>query len=95
MIWMRVIPLDQTVTVGPKTGPPGHSEALRGPQKGLSRPKRALLGSLGVPLRSIKGPKHLIWMRPTQAQCVEVFWTPVGPSRPSPGLKGAQKRAQK
>ena len=30
MIWMRVIPLDQPVTVGPKTGPPGHSEALRG-----------------------------------------------------------------
>ena len=46
---MRVIPLDQPVTVGPKTGHPGHSEALRGPQKGLSRPKRALLGAPGVP----------------------------------------------
>ena len=34
MIWMRVIPLDQPVTVGPKKGPPGHSEAHRGPQKG-------------------------------------------------------------
>ena len=31
----------------------------------------------------------------TQAQCVEVFWTPVGPSRPSPGLKGGQKGPQK
>ena len=50
---------------------------LRGPQKGLSRPKRALLGALGVPYRSVKGPKHVIWMRPNQTQCVEVFWTPV------------------
>ena len=49
MIWMRVILLDQSVTVGSKTGPPGLSEALRGPQKDLSRPKRALLGALGVP----------------------------------------------
>ena len=29
-------------------------------------------------------------MRPTQTQCVEVFWTPDGPSRPSPGLRVGQ-----
>ena len=31
------------------------------------------------------GPKHMIWMRTTQAHCVEVFWVP---SRPSQGHRG-------
>ena len=53
--------------------------------------KRDLLGDPGVPLRSVNGPKYLIWMWLTQAHCVEVFWTPFGPSRPSPGSKGSKK----
>ena len=60
------------------------SEDLRGPQKGF-------LGAPGAPYRSVKGPKCMIRMRPTQAHCVEVFWMPFGPSRPSPGLRGGQK----
>jgi len=41
--------LDQPVAVGPKSGPPRLPKDLRGPQKGLSEPKRALLGAPGVP----------------------------------------------
>ena len=41
--------LDQPVAVGPKSGPPGLPKALRGPKKGLSGPKWALLGAPGVP----------------------------------------------
>ena len=67
----------------------------QGPSKGPFWAKTGPFGALGVPQRSIKGPKHLIWMRPTQAQCVEVFWTPVGPSRPTPGLRGGPKGAPK
>ena len=33
----------------------------------------------------------MIWMCPIQTHCVEVFWMPVSPSRPSPGLRGGQK----
>merc|ERR1712175_56975 len=51
---------------GPKLGPPGLPKDLRGPQKGLSRPKWALLGPPGVPKWSRKGPEHMIWIRPTQ-----------------------------
>ena len=40
---------DQLGAVGTKSGPPGPSEDLRGPQKGHSGPKRALLGAPGVP----------------------------------------------
>ena len=32
---------DQTVAVGTKSGTPGPSEDLRGPQKGILRPKQA------------------------------------------------------
>ena len=32
----------------------------------------------------------MIWMRTTQAHCVEVFWVPVDPSRPSQGHRGGQ-----
>ena len=32
----------------------------------------------------------MIWMCPTHAHCVEVFWTPAGSSRPSPGLRGGR-----
>ena len=39
----------QSGAVGTKSGPPGPSEDLRGPQKGHSGPKRALLGAPGVP----------------------------------------------
>ena len=45
MIWMRPTQLDQPVALGPKLGPPGLPKDLRGPQKGLSGPKRALLGA--------------------------------------------------
>jgi len=41
------------------------------------------------------GPKHMIWMRTTQAHCVEVFWVPVDPSRPSQGHRGGQKGPKK
>ena len=42
-------------------------------------------------IRCGQSTKHMIWMRPTQAHCcVEVFFTPVGPSRPSSrGSEGA------
>ena len=66
MIWIRLSQTDQPVAVGPKVGPPGPSEDLWGPQKGLSGPKQALLGAPGVLLRSPKGPKHMVWMWPTQ-----------------------------
>ena len=88
MIWMQPTQLDQPVSLGPKLGPPGLPKDLRGPQKGLSGPKWALLGAPGVQKRSPKGPQHMILMRPTQAHCVDVFWMPVSPrTRP----KGAQK----
>merc|ERR1712020_54522 len=45
LIWMRPTQLDQTVALGPKLGPPGLPKDLWGPQKGLSGPKRALLGA--------------------------------------------------
>ena len=38
----------QSGAVGTKSGPSGPSEDLRGPQKGHSGPKRALLGAPGV-----------------------------------------------
>ena len=44
-----VAQLDQPVALGPKLGPPGLPRALRGSQRGLSGPKRALLGAPGVP----------------------------------------------
>ena len=59
-----------------------------GPQKGLLGPKRALLGAPGVLKGPPEGTKHMLWMRPTQAQ---VFLTLVGPSQPSPGLIRGQK----
>ena len=49
MIWIRLSQTDQPVAVGPKVGPPGPFEDIWGPQKGLSGPKRALLGAPGVP----------------------------------------------
>ena len=49
MIWIRLSQTDQPVAVGPKVGPPGPIKDIWGPQKGLSRPKRALLGAPGVP----------------------------------------------
>ena len=48
MIWMRPTQLDQPVVLGPKSGPPGPPESLRGHQKGLYGPKWALLGAPGV-----------------------------------------------
>ena len=39
----------QSGAVGTKSGPPGPSEDLQGPQKGHSGPKQALLGAPGVP----------------------------------------------
>ena len=71
---MQPTQLDQPVALGPKLGPQGLPRALRGHQKGLSGPKRALFGAPGGPLRSRKGPKHMILMCPTQAHGVEVFW---------------------
>ena len=41
----------QSGAVGTKSGPPGPSEDLWGPQKGHSGLKRALLGAPGGPLR--------------------------------------------
>ena len=75
MIRMRPTQLDQPVALGPKFGPPWLPKDLRGPQKGLSGPKRALLGALGVPQRSLKGPKHMVWMRPTQLDQPVAAWT--------------------
>ena len=37
----------------------------------------------------------MIWMRTTQAHCVEVLWVPVDPSRPSQGHRGGQKGPKK
>ena len=65
MIWMRPTQLDQPVALGPKLGAPGLPKDLRGPQKGLSGLKRAFLGAPGVQKRSLKGPKHMVWMRLT------------------------------
>ena len=48
-----------------------------------------------VQLQASKGPSgsktSVIWMRPIQAHCVEVFLTPVGPSWLSCGSEGAKK----
>ena len=33
----------------------------------------------------------MIWVRPIQTHCVEVFWMPVSPSRPSLGLRGGHE----
>ena len=49
MIWIRLSQTDQPVAVGPKSGPWGIPKDLRGPQKGLSALKQALLGAPGVP----------------------------------------------
>ena len=57
----------QSGAVGTKSGPPGCSEDLRGPQKGHFGQKRTLLGPPGAQ----KGPdtrsKCVVTMRPTQA----------------------------
>ena len=71
--------------------PPRPAEDLRGPQKGLLEPKRALLGAIEV----FKGPKCMILMRPTQAHCVKVFLMQFGPSRLFPKLSRGQKGSQK
>ena len=65
MIWIRLCQTDQPVAVGPKSGPWGLPKDLRGPHKGLSGLKRAFLGAPGVQKRSLKGPKHMVWMRLT------------------------------
>ena len=90
VVTMILTQSDQSAAVGTKSGPSGPSESLWGPQKGLSGPNEPFWGP-GVPKRSVKGPKCMIWMRTTQIHCVEVFWMPVGPSRLSPGIREGQK----
>ena len=48
VVSMSLTQTGQSGAVGTKSAPPGPSEDLRGPQKGLSRPKRALLGAVEV-----------------------------------------------
>ena len=91
MIWMRLTQLDQPVALGPKFGPPWLPKDLRGPQKGLSGPKRALMGAPGVPQRSLKGPKHMVWLRPTQLDQPVAFGINSGP-RGCPRTSGAPNR---
>ena len=54
-------------------------------------PKRALLGAPGVPQRSLKGPKHMVWMRPTQLDQPVAFGIKSGP-RGCPRTSGAPNR---
>ena len=91
MIWMRPTQLDQPMAAWPNSGPPGLPENLRGPQKGLSGPKRALLGAPGVLLRSLEGPEHMVWMRPTQLDRPMVVWPKSGPLGLPEVLWGPQK----
>ena len=51
---------------GTKSGSLGLSEDVQGLKRSPNVPKRALLGTLGVQLSSLKGPKHMILMQPTQ-----------------------------
>ena len=61
---------DQLAAVGTKSGPPGPSGSLWGPQKVLSGPKRALLGALERSRGPLRGPsawygcvpsRHTVW----------------------------------
>ena len=80
MIWMRVIPLDQPVTVGPKTGPPGHSEALRGP-RGPSVAGRGAHVTAGGKRSGGQTKKIHFW---------GPFWPPLSPGEGREGPTGVQ-----
>ena len=75
---------------------PGAVRGRPGPQKGPSGLKWALLGALGVSQSSLKGPKHMIWMQPTQLdQPVALgpknpLSLPFGRFGPRKGLRGAR-----
>ena len=85
------------VSVGPANGslaqirPPGAARGPPGPQKGLFGPKRALLGAPAVLLRSLKGPKHMVWMRPTQLDQPVAVGPKSGPPGLPTDLRGLQK----
>ena len=64
--------------------------ALRVPMrlpKGPFGAKAGPFGGPGVPYRSVKGPKDVIWMRTTQIHCVEQFWPDWAITRAQKGAK--------
>ena len=73
--WAQIRPL------GAAKGPPG-------PPKGPFWPKRAFLGAPGVQKWSLKGPKHMVWMRLTQLDQPVA----VGPKTGLPRTSRAPKR---
>ena len=87
VVTMSPTQLDQRAAVGTKSGSPGLSEDLQGPQKGPFGPKRAPFGAPGVPQRSLKRPKHMMWMQPTQLDQPVAVGTKSGPT----GCPGPQK----
>ena len=81
---------DQTVAVGTKSGTPGPSEDLRGPQKGILRPKQALTGrkALGARLGARFGPNCRRLVRMGWSHGYHTLWPGIGPLL---GPQGPQK----
>ena len=82
---------DQSVTVGIKSGPFGPSKYLWDSQKGLSGPKKALLGARGAQDRPDIRPKCMVTMIPTKSDQLVAVGTKFDPSWPSKDLWDPQK----